>query len=115
MIDDNLDKMKILALEKKVEELSSKIEEYKKTMEVYGIEAVESITDVEYICKQEIKKLKQLSDAMGLGQEDAKTFDILYKNLRMVLGKEEKKSPKGKDMSADELLQLVDGGKGNVK
>jgi len=111
MISDNEERMMILALQKKIEQLETELDGYKKTMEVYGIQEIEAISDVEYICRNELKKLKILSDMEGLSQEDAKVFDILYKNLRMVLGKEEKKTPKGKEMSADELLKLVDGGK----
>tara|TARA_R100001086_G_scaffold215289_1_gene131428 strand:+ start:1583 stop:1948 length:366 start_codon:yes stop_codon:yes gene_type:complete len=70
-----------------------------------------TISDEEYICVQEIKKLKELSDNKAFTGDDAKTLDILYKNLRMIRGLtvdnlNKKRKPKKTDTA--QLFKIVE-------
>ena len=95
-------------LRKSVKELSRKVSEYEKTLQSYDIDEIELISDIEYICVEEIKKLKVLSDAGGLTDVDVKNLDVLHKNLRQVRGQDvSKKKPKTKETSVAELLSIV--------
>lgn len=88
--------------------LSKKIAEYEKTLNQYDIDDIEIMSDVEYICVEELKKLRSLSDAEGLTDVDVKNLDILHKNLRQVRGQEvQKKKVKEKPRSVEELLSIV--------
>ena len=68
-----------------------------------------NMSDEEAICFNEIKKLKDISDAAGLTLEDVKILDILHKNLLMARGRSTKEvKPKGSKTTA-ELLSIVEG------
>jgi hypothetical protein len=102
-------------LEKKIKQLIEKNQNIvkenvrlKRTLQEYGIEEISDMTDVEIICIQEIKKLKELSEFSSLTQDDAKTLDILHKNLRMARGEIVKKEPKGNKASISDLLKIVE-------
>lgn len=98
----------ISELRKELRKLSKKVVEYEKTLNSYDIDEIEVIDDVEYICVEEIKKLKALSDAGGLTDIDVKNLDTLHKNLRQVRGQEvSKKKLKEKSTSVAELLSIV--------
>ena len=84
----------------------------RKTLEEYGAAELSPITDIEYICVKAIEDLKKLVDGIGLSQDDAKTLDILHKNLRQARGKLDTKIPKSKVKSMADLISIVEGGKG---
>lgn len=66
-----------------------------------------AISDEEFICINEIKKMKQLSETSGLTKDDVQALDILHKNLRMIRGmKPDKKSKKKADVK--ELFKIVE-------
>jgi len=68
------------------------------------------LSDEENICINEIRKLKLLSDQGQFTQEEAKTLDILYKNLRLIRGLSvgtEVKSKKNKSVPTAELFKIV--------
>ena len=87
--------------------------EMRKTLEEYGVVELSPITDVEYICMKGIEDLKKLAYGMGLSQDDAKTLDILHKNLRQARGKLDTKIPKSKRKTMADLLSIVEGDKDN--
>jgi len=102
----------ISVLRKHIEDLRKEIESYKKTLDAYDIDEVEEMSDIEYVCVSEIKKLKKLSDGPGLDESEVKKLDMLHKNLRMVRNQPvDKKALKTKASSVDELLKIVNGGK----
>lgn len=71
---------------------------------------IELKSDEELICINEISKLKELSDNGSFTQEDAKTLDILYKNLRLIRGQSPKKpNSTKKKVSTAELFKIVQG------
>lgn len=71
---------------------------------------IELKSDEELICINEISKLKELSDKALFTQEDAKTLDILYKNLRLIRGQSTQKSKSTKKkVSTAELFKIVQG------
>ena len=112
-IDDMGDKFKHLAqlktLKDRIEELEAEVYTLQKTLVEYGIEDISTIDDVEAICVKGIKDLKIIADTSGLTQEEAKTLDLLHKNLRLARNLEQKEA-KGKKKSVDELLKVIEGG-----
>lgn len=92
-----------------VKALKKEIIRLKKTLEEYGADEYSVLTDVEYICIKGIEDLKILADGPGLTQDDAKVLDLLHKNLRMARGQFDKKEPKGKASSLENLLKIVEG------
>lgn len=91
----------------RVEELEKEVLSLRKTLEAYGIVEELHVSNIEYICQKEIANLKKLVENGALTQEDAKTLDILHKNLRMARGSLPKKQAPGKQASEAELLKLV--------
>jgi len=91
----------------------------KLTLDDYGIESsdIEEIPDAEVIAMEQLAKLRELSDNATFTKEEADVYKILTKALMDIRGgsiKRQKKSPKGKDASSDELLkqlQVIQGGK----
>lgn len=68
------------------------------------------LSDEEMICINEIRKLKLISDSGAFSQEDAKTLDILYKNLRLIRGLDTtKKSKSPKKVSKAEIFKVIEG------
>lgn len=99
-------------LQDKIEKLEKENMELKKTLEEYGIDETSPITDVEYICIKSIESLKTLAEnGVPLSESDTKVLDVLHKNLRLARGQMEKKEPKGKALSEEELLKIA----GNVE
>lgn len=100
----------IKALRKKLAELELENDKLKKIVIDNDLdENDEFITDEEFICINEIRKLKQLSEQSGLTKDDVQALDILHKNLRMIRGKstDGKKSSKKKS-SVAELFKIVE-------
>lgn len=98
----------ILELHEEINRLKRENLKLHKTLEEYGIEEYSPITDVEIICTEGIKNIKALAHVQLLTEKDAKTLDLLHKNLRSARGPMEKKQPRGKVLSAGELLRIVD-------
>jgi hypothetical protein len=70
---------------------------------------IQMITDEEYICMNEIRKIKDRSESHGLSEEDAKIFDTMHKNLRTIRGLKVEKPKKKKQVDVSELLKIVNG------
>jgi hypothetical protein len=96
---------KIAELEKEIVKLMQVIKDNDLEDEISD---VTYMSDEEIICVNEIRKLKELSDVGSFTQEEAKTLDILYKNLRMIRGNAPRKA-KGKTKEEDigKLLAIV--------
>lgn len=107
LLDDLEEKAKAVELVDEVVSLQKEVLRLRKTLESYGIEEEMHITNIEYICQKEIDNLKVQAMIGGLTSDQAKTFDILHKNLRMARGNIDKKEPPGKTLSEGELLKLV--------
>lgn len=104
--------MTIKALKAQVAEKDEEIAKLKYTLIEYGIEEPSEMSDEYFICTNELKKLKELSDLNGtLSDKEVKSFEILAKSLQQIKRGIDKKTPKGKEMNLDELLKVVDGGK----
>jgi len=77
------------------------------------VEGVSLVTDEERICIKGIEFLAKLFDVGGFTKDDAQTYDILHKNLRMIRGlsTEDRKKKLQTPKSASELLKIVKNGK----
>jgi hypothetical protein len=81
-------------------------------MEEVG-EVAQKLTDEEYICVNELRKLKELSETSFLEEEDVRKLDILYKNLRAIRGMSPvEKDKKKKTADVKELFKIVEGSNG---
>lgn len=97
------------SLRKQIKELQAEIDDLRKTLRVYGIEDTEKVSDIEAICVQQLRIMRDLSEnGVQLSNDDAKIVDIMHKNLKIALGKEDKKSPKGKEYTTAELISIVE-------
>lgn len=73
------------------------------------VEGLPTISDEEYICTAQIKKLRESSDVESFTGEEAKIFDILHKNLKLARGEVTLDGKRKKKLPASELLKIVDG------
>jgi hypothetical protein len=102
----------VLELKKEIADLKKEIWEYRKTLEEYGINKEAHVTNVEFICQEEIENYKNLmAGGYKLTDADAKIIDTLHKNLRQARGPLENKRLKGKTQTEEELLRIVKGSK----
>lgn len=84
----------------------------KLTMDDYGIESsdVEEIPDAEIIAMEQLNKLREISELATFTKEEADVYKILTKALMDIRGgsiKRQKKSPKGKDVDNEDLLDQL--------
>lgn len=72
-------------------------------------DGLSSISDVEAICIDQIKKLKDIATNGLLSETDTKILDILYKNLRLARGLtvEKQTDKKAKKASTEELFKII--------
>lgn len=96
-------------LKKELDKVNRELATCKKLLSKYEIDELEDeMSDAEYICVEEIKKLKRLSETQGLSEVEVKMFDILNKNLRIIQGNVQEKLPtKQKEVDIKELLKIV--------
>jgi hypothetical protein len=112
-MSDDIEKMQdsfeLEALKSKISQLEAENDDLRKTLRVYGIEESEKVSDIEAICVKQLRLFREMSDSgIPLSNDDAKIVDIMHKNLKMALGKEDKKSPKGKEYTVGELISIVE-------
>lgn len=88
-------------------ELVQQVNDMKKTLDIYGIEELETMSDAESICVNQINRIKELAEMVVLTPEEVKVFDILVKNLLLIRGKDVKKTLGGKQKTAAELISIV--------
>lgn len=72
-------------------------------------DGLNSISDVEAICIDQIRKLKDIATNGMLTETDTKILDILYKNLRMARGivVDKQTDKKAKKVSTEELFKII--------
>jgi hypothetical protein len=91
-----------------VETLQKEVVRLRKTLETYGITQEAHVTNIEFICQKGIDNLKKILQSGTFTQDEAKTLDILHKNLRMARGKLDKKETPGQKATEAELLKIVE-------
>jgi hypothetical protein len=114
-IDDLIDQLEVKAIENSIpdtiEELQKEVLRLRKVLETYNITEELHITNIEFICQKALDNFKKQSMVRTLTSDEAKTLDLLHKNLRMARGKIDKKEKPGKTTTEAELLRIVDGKK----
>lgn len=100
---------KINEVTKEIDELKKENYSLKKTLEEYGETKYSPINEIEFICLKGIEELKKLVMLGQITDKDAKTLDILYKNLRIARGKLDTKDKNNKRHSPEQLIRLIDG------
>lgn len=73
------------------------------------VEGFPTVSDEEYICVLQIKKLRSLADEGIYTTDDAKVLDLLHKNLKLARGEVTMEGKRKKKLGASELLKIVDG------
>lgn len=101
-------------LKDEVKELQKEIDKLRILLKEVDPDAEASmISDPEYICLTEIKKLRDRSAAedRDLTMDEVKSFDILHKNLMSIQAKNPRKLGKGKvkTLSAQDLEEIIKG------
>jgi hypothetical protein len=100
------------ALRKKVSELEKEIMRLQQIIrdEDLDIDDIPEMSDEEYICLQQIGKLKDQSDGMAFDQEQAKIFDTLVKDLNIIRNGNPRKKAKNKTQAeVADLLSIARG------
>jgi uncharacterized coiled-coil DUF342 family protein len=103
---------KITELERKVDQLTSSLDNAEKRVAVANTLAPnqEENSDTETTCLVQLAMLKGLAMNRELTLEEVKKLEILAKTLMLIKGKpskEEKEKDNGKRISTEELLKLV--------
>lgn len=106
--------LKIKSLSKEIADLVSEKEKLLKVIKDNGLEdevgVKRSISDEEYICINEIRKLKSASEIRDLVPDEVKILDTLFKILRTIkTGKDPEPAKKSKPADIKELFRLVEG------
>lgn len=81
-------------------------------LEEYGISYKETkiISDIEWICRSEIAKLKTISETSSLSDNDVDNLEKLTKVLSREINKVNKsgiKTPKGKKLESGDLIEII--------
>lgn len=104
----------VKALNKKINELQDYVKRLESIIKENELEdelgKEIAMSDEEYICVNEIANLKMLSENGQFTEQDAKTLDILHKNLRMIRGQsvDENKKRNKKKLNKAELFKIVE-------
>jgi hypothetical protein len=111
--------LKLKALSKQIADLESQnaklMEVLKKNDLLDELEEMDvPLSDEEFICINELKKLRACSEVRELSMEETKIFDVLYKTLRtirtgIVDSSDAGKRKKKKSINTAELFKLVQG------
>lgn len=106
----------IKSLRKKIQDLESENQKLKQILIDNDLmdevkEVSTNLSDEEFICINEIRKIKELSENGFLEEEDVRKMDILYKNLRAIRGQApaEKENKKLKKADVKDLFKIVEG------
>jgi hypothetical protein len=109
-----LAKLEVDALNKKITELESENSKLKKVIVDNDLE--DEIDEInvtsieEQICVNGIRHINQLVESQDYDDKDIKNFDTLYRTLRSIRGYDTKKIPKIKAGDVKGLLKIVDQG-----
>lgn len=109
--------MHVHQLEETVDKLSEKVKSLEKenlemrvALEEAGIdEKSVKISETEYICLQQLRMIKEMSEQRPLSKEEVAIVDLLHKNLLMARNIPISKKAKEKPKSVSELLKIVEG------
>ena len=109
--------LRLTALSKELSEVQAERDRLLKVIQDNGLEEeigdVKIISDEEYICINEIRKLKSASEIRDLIPDEVKILDTLFKILRTIkTGKDPEPQKKSKPADVKELLKLVNEGTG---
>lgn len=98
-------------LKKEIIDLKKEIIKYKIILNEYGISSKEGsdITDEEWICINEIDKLREKSTLRGLDDDEIKSLETLVKTLERIRNEsaKAKKTAKGKKTDIGKLLEIA--------
>ena len=96
-------------LEKKIAELELQIVKLETIIKENEWDESRDITDIEAICIQQIRRLRDKSVHAVFCEADAKILDLLHKNLKMARGQVtlSDNSKKAKKLSKEELFKIV--------
>jgi hypothetical protein len=100
----------ITRLETELYELRMKNTKYEIVLQDNGLlDKLNTITNEEAICVEQIKLLKEKSSKGPFTETDCKILDILHKNLKMARGEKvaADKSAKTKKLSDEELTNII--------
>lgn len=106
---------KVRSLEEENQKLLNKI----KTMESQGLQErnllsiEQGISNSEIICLVEIEKLKNTTEIRELTKDESQKFDTYQKILTQINAAKKKGSNPLDNVSSEDLLKLIDGGKSN--
>jgi hypothetical protein len=109
--------LEINALRREIDLLKKENEQLKKVVIENDLESelniTKNISPEEQICLDGIRYLAEVFRTGTFDKNDALNFDILHKNLRMIRGQSTgDKTKKSKPADINELLKIVEGGKG---
>lgn len=90
----------------KITRLERENTELRLTIESNGLQAVE-ISETEFICIEQLKRLKEISMARELDKSEVIILDLLHKNLLVCRNIPISKKTKEKKKSVQELLKIV--------
>lgn len=111
LLEDLEAKAKEATLPSNTQDLEKEVIRLRKIIESYNLSDEMHVTNIEYICQKTIDDMKKLALTGSLTSDDAKTLDILHKNLRMARSNFAKKEAPGKTTTEAELLKIVNGTK----
>lgn len=99
----------IEALRKKIGELEKEVMRYQAIIRdnELDIDDIPEMSDEEYICLQQIARLREQSEGMAFDQEQAKIFDTLVKDLNLIRGGAGKRKGKSRPKATIEELKLI--------
>ena len=113
--DQSYPELHLHQLEEQVKYLSEKVIKLEREnlemnvlLEQAGISGSEvKMSETEYICLQQLRGLKEQSEARPLSKEEVSIVDLLHKNLLMARGIPVVKKTKEKKQSLEDLLKIV--------
>lgn len=100
------------ALRKKISELEKEVLKYQAIIRDndLDIDDIPEMSDEEYICLQQISRLRDQSEGMAFDQEQAKIFDTLVKDLNLIRGGAGKRKAKQKTKAeVKDLIRIARG------
>lgn len=92
-----------------IETLQKENDSLRKTLAEYGVSEFSAISDVEFICLNQIRRIKAASEMGELSVEQVKNLDTLNKTLQATYKKDpEKKLVKKETIGIQDLINIVE-------
>lgn len=92
-----------------LEKENMRLKQALKDMEV-DLDDIPAMSDEEYICLNQLEKLRILSDNVTFAKEDAEILEKLQKTLKSIKGNKDAVKRKPKKATKAELLKIVNNG-----